>query len=56
MKKSSTKLQLKKGTIRSLQDSALDGVRGGADAVLRGSPTNEVILCVQSNNCSPNHP
>lgn len=46
MKKSPTKLQLKKSTVRWLQDSALAGVHGGADA-FRGGPTNDIILCFQ---------
>ena len=46
MKKSSTKLQLKKHTIRLLQDSVLADVHGGG-------PTNDVILCSHSCHCPP---
>ncbi|HWO18679.1 MAG TPA: class I lanthipeptide [Kofleriaceae bacterium] len=46
MKKSTTKLQLKKSTVRFLQDNVLAGVHGGADA-FRGGPTNDIILCFQ---------
>jgi hypothetical protein len=42
MKKTTTKLQLKKNTIRLLQDSQLGDVHGGA-------PTNNQQVC--SNTC-----
>jgi hypothetical protein len=55
MKKTTAKLQLKKSTVRLLQDSALADVRGGNDDadVRRGGPTNDVILCSHSCHCPP---
>jgi hypothetical protein len=51
MKKTTAKLQLKKSTIRLMQDSALADVQGGgddADCRTRNCPrmpTNQPILC-----------
>jgi hypothetical protein len=46
MKKTTTKLQLKKSTIRLLDVGELADVNGGA-------PTNQQIMCSMSCNCPP---
>lgn len=58
MKKTCAKLQLKKSTLRLLQDGALAGVHGGGDGDRQPPhmPTNQVVVCSYSCNCPPNHP
>jgi hypothetical protein len=46
MKRTTTKLQLKKSTIRLLQVGELADVNGGA-------PTNQQVMCSHSCHCPP---
>jgi hypothetical protein len=54
MKKTNTKLQFKKSTVRILQDNALSEVHGGAGHPRE--PTNQPTQCSGSLECGPHPP
>jgi hypothetical protein len=55
MKKTNTKLQLKKHTVRILQNSELEGVAGGGNTA---NCTNEAQTCTSGSrdHCPPGNP
>jgi hypothetical protein len=55
MKKTHTKLQLKKSTVRILQEDELPGVNGGGVIGIPREPTNQATQCSTSLECG-HHP